>query len=237
MQRLQKLIAQTGYCSRRKAEELIVEGRVKVNGQVIQELGRSFQDNVIIEIDGQQLSYETKKVYFLLNKPRNCVTTVKDDRDRPTVIDLIDTNMRIYPVGRLDFDTTGALLLTNDGDLANRLMHPRYEVEKVYIATVGRKISAETIQQLKQGVEYEGVSIKASAAVLIKYNANQDHSIVRVQLKEGKNRQVKNLFEAIGFEVLKLNRESFAGITTIGLKEGQYRSLTENEVIYLKNLE
>ena len=128
MQRLQKLIAQTGYCSRRKAEEMIQAGKVKVNGQVIVELGSSFPENVTIEVDGQVLRYETKKVYYLLNKPRNYITSAKDDRDRPTVLDLVPNDVRIYPVGRLDFDATGALLLTNDGDLTNRLIHPRYEV-------------------------------------------------------------------------------------------------------------
>ena len=234
MQRLQKLIAQTGYCSRRKAEEMIQAGKVKVNGQVIVELGSSFPENVTIEIDGQVLRYETKKVYYLLNKPRNYITSAKDDRDRPTVLDLVPNDVRIYPVGRLDFDATGALLLTNDGDLTNRLIHPRYEVEKVYVVTVSRKIPQEHIQKIIQGVVYEGQTIRASDAALIKYNANQDHSIVKVLLKEGKNHQVKNLFEALGYKVIKLNRESFAGISTVGLKQGQYRSLSKEEVLYLQ---
>ena len=235
MERLQKLIANAGYCSRRKAEQLILEGKVKVNGVTIQELGRSFPSEATIEVEGQRLKKETQKVYYLLNKPRNCVTTVKDDRDRPTVMDLIDSEVRIYPVGRLDFDATGALILTNDGELTNRLIHPRYEVEKVYLVTVSKRLKEEDITKIIEGVPYAGATIRADDAAIVKYNATQGHTIVRVLLKEGKNHQVKNLFEAIGYDVVKLNRESFAGITTVGLKQGQYRRLRETEIEKLKN--
>ncbi len=236
MERLQKLIAHAGYCSRRKAEQYILEGKVKVNGEVIQELGRSFPMDVQIEIMGETLTKESDKVYYLLNKPRNCVTTVKDDRERPTVMELVPQDVRIYPVGRLDFDTTGALLMTNDGELTNKLIHPRYQIEKVYIATVNGNVDEQKMKELVTGVEFQGEVIKADSARMVKYNAAQEHSIVRVALKEGKNRQVKNLFEAIGYEVVKLNRESFAGISTVGLKQGQYRRLKETEINYLKNL-
>lgn len=236
MQRLQKIIAQRGYCSRRKAEQLIIDGKVSVNGSVIDTLGISFPSDVEIKIDGEILKDLEEKEYYLLNKPRNYLSTVKDDRGRPIVVDLIKTKSRIYPVGRLDFEVTGALLLTNDGDLTNKLIHPRFEVEKVYIATIKGRINIKTFHKLIDGVFYEQELLKASFVEHIKYNLEQNYSIVKIGLKEGRNHQVKNMIQALGYVLLKLNRESFAGINTKGLREGQYRQLTNQEINYLKSL-
>ena len=237
MERLQKVIAQTGYCSRRKAEELISEGRVSVNGKVITELGYKADISDKIAVDNKPIFKKEKLVYLVLNKPRNTVATVKDDRGRKTVLDCIENvNKRIYPVGRLDYDTTGVLLLTNDGDLANKLTHPSSEIDKVYIATIKGKIEKEDLENLENGVEIDGKKTSPCKAVLNKYNKDKDKSIVELTIHEGRNHQVKKMFEAINKEVIKLHRDTFAGISSKGLYEGQSRRLTEKEVKELKKL-
>ena len=158
MERLQKRIAQAGVASRRKAEELIVAGKVKVNGKTITELGTKVDNHDEIEVDGKIITMEDKE-YYLLNKPRGVITTTDDDKNRKTVIDLIDTTSRIYPVGRLDYDTTGALLLTNDGEFANIMMHPANEIDKVYLAKLNGIIKGEQIQTLKKGVKLDNVVV------------------------------------------------------------------------------
>ncbi|MDR0832093.1 MAG: rRNA pseudouridine synthase [Bacillales bacterium] len=236
MDRLQKVIANSGVTSRRKAEELITQGRVKVNNVVVKELGTKVNESDLIEVDSKLLNQE-KKVYILLNKPRNTLTTVSDDRGRPTVIELIkDVKERIYPVGRLDFDTTGVLILTNDGNLTNLLTHPKHLVQKTYLATVKGIIDEDDIKKLSKGVSIDGTLIVPNKVELIKANAEKDTTIVRVIVHEGKNHLIKNLFEEIGYEVLKLNRQAIGEITTIGLFQGQYRNLTPQEVKYLLSL-
>ena len=235
MERLQKVIANAGYCSRRKAEELISAGLVSLNGEIVTKLGTLASEDDEIIVEGKKLRKTNKMYYYLLNKPRNCVTTTKDDRNRPTARECLkDVSARVYPVGRLDFDTTGALLFTNDGDLTNKLTHPRYEIEKVYIATL--RGEAKNLAKLdeKQVTLDDGVIAKIKNYELLK--KTKEKTIVRIVLKEGKNHEVKRIFEAIGEEVIRLNRESFAGISTIGLKEGMYRKLKDEEVRYLKNL-
>ena len=237
MERLQKIIAQAGICSRRKAEELIVEGRVTVNGKVITELGYKADIKDRIAVDNKPIFKKEKLVYLVLNKPRNTVATVKDDRGRKTVLDCIENvNKRIYPVGRLDYDTTGVLLLTNDGELANKLTHPSSEIDKVYIASIKGEITKEDIAQLEEGVLIDGKKTSPCKAVLNKYNKDKDKSIVELTIHEGRNHQVKKMFEAIGKEVVKLHRDTFAGISSKGLYEGQSRRLTEKEVKELRNL-
>ncbi|MDD4123811.1 MAG: pseudouridine synthase [Bacilli bacterium] len=236
MERLQKIIANSGFCSRRKAESLIVEGKVKVNDEIVTKLGTTVDENAIIEVDGKKINFE-EKVYYILNKPRNCVSTVKDDRGRPTVMDCIrNVDKRVYPIGRLDFDTTGVLLFTNDGDLTNKLTHPKNEVDKVYIASIAGKVDESRLESLRKGVNIEGYKTSEAVVDFVKYNDKQNRSIISLKIHEGRNRQIKKMFEAIGYEVIKLNRESFGGITANGLKEGQFRKLTSDEITYLKKL-
>ena len=187
MERLQKVIAQSGVASRRKAEELISAGKVKVNGQIITELGTKVSAKDQIEVDNKILEKELKE-YYLLNKPRGVVTTTSDDKNRKTVVDLIPTNARIYPVGRLDYDTTGALLLTNDGDFANILMQPKHKIEKVYVAKIKGIIKGEHINKLKDGVEIEeGIIVKSPRVKLKKTDLTSNTSIVQITITEGRN--------------------------------------------------
>ncbi len=230
MERLQKIIANSGYTSRRKAEELIQNGKVKVNGVTIYELGTKVNTTDLIEIDGNILQKEEQKVYFLLYKPRGVVTTTNDDKNRKTVVDLIDTQMRIYPVGRLDYDTTGILLLTNDGVLANALMHPKNNIDKVYIAKIKGLVGKEQINQLQNGVIIDGQKTSKAKARIKKYDKNTDTSIVELTIHEGKNHQVKKMFEAIGYSVVKLKREKISFLDLTGLKSGEYRMLSPKEI-------
>lgn len=237
MERLQKVIAQAGICSRRKAEELITNGEVSVNGKVVTELGTKVNEKDKITVKGKPLYNKERNVYFVLNKPRNTVATVSDDRGRKTVIECLENvKQRVYPVGRLDFDTTGVLLITNDGDLANKLTHPSREVDKVYIATIKGEITNEDLEKLEAGVLIDDKKTAPCKAVLNKYNKEKDKSIVELTIHEGRNHQVKKMFESLGKEVVKLHRDSFAGISSKGLYEGQYRKLTNEEISTLKKL-
>ena len=229
MERLQKVIASSGLASRRKAEEMITSGRVKVNGKVITELGTKVTGKEEIEVDGKLLIKE-KKEYYLLNKPRGVITSTSDEKGRTTVVDLIETEARIYPVGRLDYDTTGALLLTNDGDFANILMHPKNKVDKVYLAKLKGIIKGEQINQLKNGVRLDGVLVKGTRVKLKKIDPEKNTSMVEITIHEGKNHQVKRMFESVGFKVDKLTRERIGIFQLTGLQSGQYRELTPKEV-------
>lgn len=235
MERLQRVIANSGYCSRRKAEELISAGKVRVNGMVISELGFKVDGNDQIMINNEVLSREEKE-YILLNKPRGVVTTTSDEKNRKTVIDLINTNKRLYPVGRLDYDTTGALLLTNDGELTNLLIHPRNKVDKVYIAKVKGYFDKESALTMGRGVVIDGVKTAKSFVKLKKYDKKSNTSLVEVVIHEGRNHQVKKMFNAVGFDVIKLKREMFAFLDVNGLKSGEYRYLSIKEVKQLYSL-
>lgn len=235
MERLQKVIANSGYCSRRKAEELISAGKVRVNGMVVSELGFKVDGNDQIMINNEVLSREEKE-YILLNKPRGVVTTTSDEKNRKTVIDLINTNKRLYPVGRLDYDTTGALLLTNDGELTNLLIHPRNKIDKVYIAKVKGFFDKESALTMSRGVVIDGVKTAKSFVKLKKYDKKSNTSLVEVVIHEGRNHQVKKMFNAVGFDVLKLKREMFAFLDVNGLKSGEYRYLSIKEVKQLYSL-
>lgn len=229
MERLQKVIAQSGITSRRKAEELIVEGKVKVNGVVVTELGTKVSSKDEIAVNDKIIEKEQKE-YYLLNKPRGVVTTTADDKNRKTVLDYIHTDARIYPVGRLDYDTTGALLLTNDGEFANILMHPNNQVDKVYLAKLNGIIKGEQINQLKNGVMLDDVLVKAYRVKLKKVDPAKGTSMVEITIHEGKNHQVKRMFEAVGFLVDKLTRERIGVFQIKDLKSGEYRKLTPKEV-------
>lgn len=235
MERLQKVIANSGYCSRRKAEELIINRKVKVNGIVVTELGVKVTGDDEISINNTILSREEKE-YILLNKPRGVVTTTSDDKKRKTVIDLINTNKRLYPVGRLDYDTTGALLLTNDGELTNLLIHPRNMVDKLYIAKVKGLVVRDEVLRLQKGVFIDGVKTAKSKVRVKKYDKKTDTSIVELVIHEGKNHQVKKMFDSIGHEVIKLKREKFAFLSVNNLKSGEYRYLSVKEVKQLYSL-
>ena len=230
MERLQKIIAMKGYCSRRKAEELITKGKVKVNGELVTTMGYKASVNDFIEVEGNPLDEVEDKVYYLLNKPRGVVTTSSDEKGRKTVVDLIDTKKRIYPVGRLDYDTTGLIILTNDGELTNYLIHPKNKIEKVYVAKLKGLISKEKLSILCRGVVIDGYKTSKAKAKILKIDKNKNTSVVELIIHEGKNHQVKKMFESIGFEVLKLKRESIAFLTLDGVKPGEYRELSVKEV-------
>ncbi|MBR5370382.1 MAG: rRNA pseudouridine synthase [Bacilli bacterium] len=229
MERLQKVIASSGVCSRRKAEELIVNGKVKVNGKVVTELGTKVDNKDEIEVNNQLIVKEEKE-YYLLNKPRGVITSTSDDKGRTTVVDLIDTTSRIYPVGRLDYDTTGALLLTNDGEFANILTHPKNNIDKVYLAKLNGIIKGEQINKLKDGVMLDNVLVKPSRVKLKKVDPSKNTSMVEITIHEGKNHEVKRLFESVGFLVDKLTRERIGIFNLEGLKSGEYRKLTLKEI-------
>ena len=229
MERLQKFIAASGLCSRRKAVELIKMGKVEIDGEVVTELGVKVSGKESIVVDGELLRREEKE-YYLLNKPREVITSCSDDKNRKTVVDLIETDSRIYPVGRLDYDTTGVLLLTNDGEFANIMMHPNNKIDKVYIAKIRGIIKGDSINKLKNGVVIDGKKTEKCRVKLRKTDLKTNSSIVEITIHEGRNHQVKKMFEAVGFEVLKLKRERVGIFTLQGLTSGDYRRLSPKEV-------
>ena len=229
MERLQKVIANSGVSSRRKAEELILNGKVTVNGKTVMELGTKVNEKDEIKVNGNSIAKEEKE-YYILYKPRGVITTTSDDKDRKTVIDLIPTNKRIYPVGRLDYDTTGLLILTNDGEFANLITHPSKEVEKVYVAKVQGIVSYSDIKKLATGVYIDGVKTSKGKAKLLKYDKIKKTSLIELVIHEGKNHQVKKMFESLNYEVVKLKRERVAFLDLKGLKPGEYRKLTIKEI-------
>lgn len=236
MERLQKIIAQTGYCSRRKAEELIKKGKVQVNGKIVTEMGVKVNFDDDITVDGNGLNLKEDKVYYIMNKPRGIITSTSDEKNRKTVLDLVNETKRIYPVGRLDYDTTGVLLLTNDGELTNLLIHPKNNIEKLYIAKIKGIPTKEELLKLSRGVVIDGRKTSKSKVKLKKINKKNNVSIVEVIIHEGRNHQVKKMFEAIGYEVIKLKREKFAFLDVNNLKSGEYRELNIKEVKKLYNL-
>lgn len=228
---LNKYLAHAGVCSRRKAEEYIKQGAVTINGRVERTCGYRVIENDTVVCLGRTVIPE-KKVYILLNKPAGYVTTVSDEEGRATVIDLIPKSLgRIYPVGRLDKETTGLLLLTNDGELAQRLAHPRYDVPKVYIAKLDRPFSQEDMERLKKGVMLLDGFIKPDA---VEYAGK--HFVVKIQIHCGKNRIVRRIFKHLGYSVQVLFRSHYAGISDKGLALGRWRFLSPYEVTHLKSL-
>lgn len=232
-ERLQKYIARCGVSSRRKAEELILNGCVKVNGVVVTELGTKINpEKDAVMVDNKIISETESFIYIKLYKPEGYVTTVKDQFGRKTVIDLININERIYPIGRLDYNTSGLLLLTNDGDLANKLMHPKYNIYKTYIAEVDGRISDEAIMRLKNGVRIEDYKTAPARVNLISLSSTS--SVVQVSIYEGKNRQVRKMLQAVGHNVRTLKRISFGKINLDDLKPGSWVNLNEEEIKFLK---
>lgn len=230
MERLQKVIANSGYTSRRKAEELIKNGKVYVNGEKVTELGTKVSGNDAITINGVSIKLEEDKVYFLLNKPRGVISSVSDDKNRKTVVDLIDTDKRIYPVGRLDYDTTGLLILTNDGGLANTLMHPSNNIEKKYVAKLNKFFEISDLKRLEKGIEVDGVKCVPTRVKIKTNNKVKDFSIVEISIVEGRNHIIKRVFMELGYLVDKLSRVEYAFLNLDGLQSGQYRNLSTKEV-------
>ena len=216
--------------SRRAAEQLIVEGRVTVNGKVIRELGTKVDAaRSDIRVDGRKVSFAVKKIYVMLNKPRRVLSAVSDDRGRQTVIDLLDgIDERIFPIGRLDYNTEGLLLLTNDGELTNGLLHPRFEINKTYRALIKGRVDEERLDRLRAGIMLEdGMTAPALVQTLA---IEGDESVVEITIHEGRNRQVRRMFAAIGYNIKRLRRVSFAGLSMGDLKIGSYRRLNKGEV-------
>ncbi|WP_047980100.1 pseudouridine synthase [Ornithinibacillus contaminans] len=235
-ERLQKVIAQSGITSRRKAEGLIEAGKVKVNGKVVTELGTKVSPDDIIEVDGVQLVKEPP-VYYAFYKPRGVISSVSDDKGRKVVTDFFpEIEERIYPIGRLDYDSSGLLLLTNDGEFANLVMHPKYGVEKGYVAKIKGIPSKMDLARLRKGVKDKGELLKAINYQVISTDKKKNTTILELTLREGKNRHVRRMMEQVGFPVLKLKRERYGLLTLDGLRAGEYRKLNPKEVKQMRNL-
>lgn len=235
-ERLQKIISRAGLMSRRAAEKFIVEGRVTVDGKIISELGAQAdpQKNKIC-VDGQELTFGAEKVYLLLNKPRGYVSTAKDERGRRTVLDLVaEISARVYPVGRLDLNSEGLLLLTNDGELMNALLHPKFKIEKTYRVKIFGELTEEKLNLLRAGIELDD-GLTAPAEVFL-IGAGKNSATVEITIHEGRNRQIRRMFAAVGCEVKRLTRIKFAGLTLEDVKVGKFRRLTSEEIFRLRKL-
>ena len=231
--RLNKFIANAGICSRREADDLITSGVISVNGKVVTELGTKVSKTDKIQYGDQTLKNE-KNVYILLNKPKDYISTVFDPQGRKTVLELIRSagKERVFPVGRLDRNTTGLLLLTNDGDLTDKLIHPKYKIKKLYQVETDKNVKSSDLLKIKEGVELEDGWVKADEAVYVR----GDKSHIGIELHSGKNRVVRRIFESLGYRVKKLDRVAFAGLTKKDVPRGKWRFLTEKEISYLKML-
>jgi len=233
--RINKFLAEHGLASRRHADKMIEEGRVKING-TLATLGADVQDGDVVEVDNTVVeTSEKKEEYYIMNKPKGVICTVSDDRGRKTVMDLLPPNVgRVFPVGRLDYETEGLLLLTNDGDLAFRLTHPTSEIPKTYMAKIEGTLTEKDLNPIRSGVELDGVLTKKCKAHIVE--TNKAYTKVHITITEGRNRQVRRMFEAIGKNVEFLKRVSIGQLKLAGLDRGKIRALTENEILYLKGL-
>ncbi len=233
--RLNRYIAQAGLASRRKADELIENGNVRVNGKPVKQMGYIVQEGDRVEVNGTFVETPEKAVYYVLNKPKGYITSTEDEKSRPVVINLLtDVTARVFPVGRLDYNTSGLLLMTNDGNLAYRLSHPKHEVTKTYLALVSGALSREKLAKLRKGVDIGGYITKPAQVQIIKQGERS--SLVEITIHEGKNRQVRKMFAAVGNKVVELQRTAIGEIKLGRLLEGHYRKLTKVELDYLKTL-
>jgi len=234
--RLNKFLSQAGVASRRDADRMIAEGRIGVNNEVVQELGTKIDDDKdVITVDGQRIKPQAQCQYLIVNKPRGYLVTLNDPMARPTILDLVPKlKSRVYPVGRLDFDSEGLLLLTNDGELAHRLMHPSYGIKKVYLVTVQHVPERSRLRMLEKGIRIDGK--KTSPAKVRLLRSGSKRSLIRIELTEGRKREVRRMFAAIGHPVQDLKRIQFAGISLKNLKPGRWRYLTPDEILKLKKL-
>jgi len=227
-------MAHAGVASRRKSEKIIKQGRAKVNGKIVTKMGYKVDKDDLVEVDGQLIESKEKRVYYALNKPTNYITTTDEQFNRPMVLDLIQVPQRIYPVGRLDYDSSGLLLLTNDGELTNILIHPSYEVWKSYVVEVDDYIKDKDIKNLTTGVELEdGITAPAKIKVL---ERTSSYSKLLIKIREGKNRQVRRMLSSLGYTVRNLHRIRFGPIQLNNLKSGEYRELSKQEIKTLKNI-
>lgn len=235
MERLQKVIAQSGYCSRRKAEVLISERKVHVNGVICDVLGTKVTSKDTISVNGRKITRE-EKIHYVLYKPEGYISTTSDEKDRRKVTDLVPSDKRVYPVGRLDYDTSGVLLMTNDGEFMNQMTSPKHHVEKEYRVKVKGFLRKEESLLLSRGIEIEGYITKRAIIKDVQYNKNNETSLVTIIIKEGKYHQVKKMFEAVAHPVIKLKRERFGNITLKGLKKGEFRRIKPHEFKQLREL-
>lgn len=227
--RLNKYIAQAGVASRRKADALIAAGKVKVGGRTVAELGFDVADGQTVSVEGREIAPAAKHVYLVLNKPKGYITTTEDERGRPTVMELVrDAPGRVFPVGRLDEKTTGLLIMTNDGDFANRLTHPKHGLEKTYRAHISGALSKEKLAKLRKGVDIGGYVTAPAYAEAVKQGANT--AVVEIRICEGKNRQIRKMFAAIGCRVTELERTAVGGVRLGRLKQGHTRKMTRAEI-------
>lgn len=232
--RINKYIASAGICSRRKADELIEAGQVKINGAVMKEPGYDVKETDVVTVAGKKITEHEPLAYYILNKPRGYITSAKDEKGRPTVLDLMtDCTVRVFPVGRLDYDTAGLLIMTNDGELSNHIAHPRNKVWKTYIAEVAGSFNLSKAEVLKKGVIIDGKKTAPAQVAILKQKG--DMSLVEIKICEGRNRQVRKMFAAVGCKVSYLERTQIGEIKLGRLHEGDYRKLTPKEIDYLKN--
>lgn len=230
--RINRFIAQSGFCSRRKADQLIESGQVRINGNLIRDFSYAVSDEDRVEIGTERIKAVTHFDYLILRKPKRYITAVSDDRGRETVLDLVDSKERIYPIGRLDYHSSGVLLLTNDGDFAHYLSHPSSEIEKIYDVVVNQELPERVIDELRSGIEIDG---RKTSPCLIERLQSDDHRMrLRFHLHEGRNRQIRKMLEAVSATAFKLDRISYGGITYKGLKSGEYRHLKKDELKRLK---
>ena len=229
MIRLQKIIADSGFCSRRKAEEYIINNKVFVNGNLVNELGTKVDEKDEIVVDGNAITHQDKE-YYVFYKPRGVICSTNDDKGRKTVVDFFESNKRLYPVGRLDYDTTGIIFLTNDGDFTNMILHPKNNIPKVYIVKLEGIIDGYSIKKIKSGVEIDKVKVIPDRVKLKSVDKKSNTCIVEITIHDGKNHEVKRIFESVNHNVIKLKRESIGFIDLTGLKSGEYRKLTSKEI-------
>lgn len=229
MIRLQKAIADSGFCSRRKAEEYIINGKVLVNNKIITELGTKVDGNDEIIVDGNAITKQDKE-YYVFYKPRSVICSTNDEKGRKTVVDFFDSNKRLYPVGRLDYDTTGIIFLTNDGEFTNMILHPKNKIPKVYIAKLEGVISGSEINKIKSGVIIDDYKIIPDRVKLKSVDKKSNTCIVEITVHDGKNHEIKKIFESVKHNVIKLKRESIGFIDLTGLKSGEYRKLSIKEI-------
>ncbi|WP_404456362.1 rRNA pseudouridine synthase [Virgibacillus necropolis] len=236
LERLQKIIAQSGITSRRKAEQMILDGKVRVNKKTVTELGSKASPTDEIEVDGVPLQKEIP-VYYMLYKPRGVISSLKDDKNRKIVTDFLDgVPERVFPIGRLDYNTSGILLLTNDGDFANLLMHPKHEVDKVYVAKVSGIPEKSELNILRKGIKVDNDLLRAVSYKILSSDKSKNVSIIELTLNEGKNRHIRRMMEQLGFPVKKLKREKYGVLNLQGLQPGDARPLTPHEVKQMRHI-
>ncbi|MBD7914824.1 rRNA pseudouridine synthase [Clostridium sp. Sa3CUN1] len=240
-ERLQKYMARCGVASRRKCEEIILSGKVSVNGKVVNELGIKVNSEVDkVYYEGNIITPEENKLYIMLNKPEGYITSVKDEKGRKTILDLVNVDERIYPIGRLDYDSSGLILLTNDGDIYNKIIHPRVEIDKKYIVLCKGEFTKEELRKFEEGIDIGGyITAKSKIKVIdkeIDRKTNGINTLVEICIHEGKNRQIRRMCEALGHEVISLNRISVGDIKLGYLKKGEWRNLTKSELDYINSL-